>query len=211
VTAAVLIWAGLLIALLVLFVAVARRMAMLTARTRELERIQRSVESLDRRLGAAVDPLVGRLDGIRRHPGDVEGLARDLGPAQSMLRDLAVEARALQLPAALAAQGEVMAHETERAVRAADLVAHGLETMLAARGGFETGAQTSLKRGALNLRHAREVFGQAAREIATLQPADLAPGAPGVRESVPNSVPRLGSTYGDAGDPDLEGPFEPRM
>ena len=207
-TAGAIIWAGLLIALVVLFVAVSRRMSILIARTRELERLQRSVETIDRRLGAAVDPLVARLDGLRRHAGDAEGLARDLVSARAMLLDLQAEARALQVPASLSAQGEVLVHEMERAVRAADLVTHGMDAMLAARGAYDGEAQTSLKRGALNLRHAREVFGRVAAEIAALRPADLAPGAGGGGAT---SVPRGGSTYGEAGDADLEGPFEPRM
>jgi hypothetical protein len=212
VTAGAIIWAGLLIALIVLFVAVTRRMSILIARTRELERLQRSVESIDLRLGAAVDPLVARLDGLRRHAGDVEGLARDLVSARAMLLDLAAEARALQVPASLAAQGAAMVHETDRAVRAADLVTHGMDAMLAARGVYEGEAQTSLKRGALNLRHAREVFGRVAAEIAALRPADLAPGAGGASGGGATSpVPRGGTTYGDAGDADVEGPFEPRM
>ena len=207
-TAGAVVWAGVLVALCVLFVAIARRLSALIARTRELERIQRSVESIDRRLGAAADPLVARLDGIRRHAGDTEGLARDLGPARSMLRDLAIEVRTLELPVALAALGEVLVNEAERAVRAADMVAHGLDAMLTARGPSEVEAQTSLKRGALNLRHAREVFGRAAGEIAALQPADLATGA---RRVSPSPVPRAGATQGDGVDPDPEGPFEPRM
>ncbi len=207
-TAWAIIWAALLVALFVLFVVIARRMSALIERTHNLERIQRSVESIDRRLGAAADPLVARLDGIRRHSGDPEGLARDLGPAEAMLRELAVETRALQVPALLGRQRAVMVHEAERAVRAVELVAHGMDALLAARRGYEAEAQTSLKRGALNLRHAREAFGQVAREIAALRPADLAPGA---QAAAPSTVPRAGSAYGDAVDTDLDGPFEPRM
>jgi hypothetical protein len=208
VTAGAIVWAGLLVALLALFVVTARRMSALAARTRDLERIQRSVESIDRRLAAVADPLVVRLDGIRRNPGDAEGLARDLVPARATLEDLAAEARTLQLPAGFAAQASVMVHETERAVRAADMVAHGLNTMLVARRSSELEAQTSLKRGALNLRHAREAFGRAAAVIAALQPADLAPGALG---GAAGSSSQGGTTYGDSTDTSLEGPFEPRM
>jgi hypothetical protein len=208
VTVGAIIWAGLLVALVALFVVITRRMSTLIGKTRGVEELQRSVESMDRRLGAAVDPVVTRLDGIRRRAGDAEGLARDLVPARAMLLDLAAEARALELPESLAAQGAVMVHETARAVRAVDLVAHGLEALLSARGSYEGEAQTSLKRGALNLRHAREAFARAAAEIAAVRPADL---APGVRWGAANPVPGGGTTYGDSGDTDLEGPFEPRM
>jgi hypothetical protein len=208
VIAAVIIWAGLLVALLALFVTTARRMSELAARTRELERIQQSVASIDTRLAAVADPLVARLDEIRRHAGDTEGLARDLAPARATLEDLAVEARTLQLPAWLTPQAAVMVQEAERAVRAVDMVAHGLDAMLVARRNFEVEAQTSLKRGTLNLRHARDAFRRAAAAIAALQPADLAPGAH-TGASIP--VPRGVTTYGEAGESELEGPFEPRM
>lgn len=207
-TAGAIIWAGLLVALLILFVLTARRMSELAARTRELERLQRSVESIDRRLAAATDPLIARVDAIRRHAGDAESLARDLGPARGMLEELAVEARAIRLPTGLAAQASVMIQEADRAVRAADMVAHGLDTMLAVRGNFGTEAEVSLKRGALNLRHAREAFGRAAAAVAALQPADLAPGAPG---GVVIPAPGGGTSFDGSSDSSPEGPFEPRM
>ena len=122
-------------------------------------------------------------------PATRKASSEDLGPARAMLQDLAVEVRALEMPAALAALGEALVNEAERAVRATDLVAHGLDSLLASRGPYEAEAQTSLKRGALNLRHAREVFGRAAGEIvAALQPADLAPGPHGVSNTYPPVV-----------------------
>ena len=207
-TAGAIIWAALLVALLALFVGTARRMSELAARTRELERLQGSVESIDRRLAAATEPLIARLDAIRRHAGDAGSLAGDIGPARGMLEELSVEARALQLPARLSAQKSVMVQETERAVRAADMVAHGLDVMLAARGNYGTEAEVSLKRGALNLRHARDAFGRAAAAVAALQPADLAPGAAG---GVASPVPGAGTAFDGSSDSSPEGPFEPRM
>ena len=207
-TAGAIIWAGLLVALLALSVVVIRRMSGLIARTRDLERFQRVVESIDRRLAGVTDPLVDRLDGIRRHGGDPSGLAVDIGPARAVLEALAAEARSLQTPVGLTAYAAVMVHETERAVRAADMVAHGLDTMATARRDFDTEAQTSLKRGALNLRHAREAIGRAAAAVAALRPADLAPGAPG---GPANPSSQGGLTFDRGADPDLEGPFEPRM
>jgi hypothetical protein len=199
---------GVLAGLLMVFLVTTRRMSVLIARTRDLERVQRSVESIDLRLAAVIDPLVARLDEIRRRGGDPQALARDLGPAQAMLGDLADEARALRLPEVLADQASVMIHETERAARAAELVEHGLGAMLAARGHRELEAQTSLKRGALNLRHAREAFGRAAAVVAALRPADVA-GRPGYGLRGPAPTPRPVPTEQD--DQDVDGSFEPRM
>jgi hypothetical protein len=90
-----------------------------------------------------------------------------------MLEDLAVETRKLRMPAVLAGQAAVMVHEMDRALRATELVGHGMDGLLAARGHRELEAQTSLKRGALNLRHARDAFGRAAAEVAAVRPADV--------------------------------------
>ena len=207
-TAGAIIWAGLLVALFGLFIVVARRMTGLIARTRELERIQVSVGSIDGRLAAAIDPLDARHDGIRRHGGDAAALARDLGPTRVLLQDLAVEAGALRMPAGLAAQASVLVNETKRAAAAADLVVRGLDATLSGSGSIQAEAQTSLKRGALNLRHAREAVGQVAAEIAALRPADLAPGAVAGR---PNAASPGGAPFAEDADPELEEPSEPRM
>ena len=63
--------------------------------------------------------------------------------------------------------------ELERAVRALDLLDHGLRTALEGRRDSGAEAQVSLKRGTLNLRHARDAVARVAREIAILRPADV--------------------------------------
>ena len=100
-----------------------------------------------------------------------------------------------------------MVHETERAVRAADLVAHGLDALLAAGATYEMEAQTSLKRGTLNLRHAREVFGRAA---ARRSPRCSRPTSPVMRARSPGARRRVGpDLHGGHRRPDLEGPLNP--
>jgi hypothetical protein len=180
VTPGTLLWFVILVILVWLFVIMTRRMSVLVARTRDLEDLQRTVDSIDRRLAAASGPLIVRLDEIRRHAGDPQALAQDLGASLSMLEELASETRALRLPAPLAGPGAVMVHEVERAVRAAELVAHGLDALVAGRGNRQLEAETSLKRGTLNLRHSRDAFGRAAAQVASMRPSDLAP-SPGDR------------------------------
>lgn len=209
--AGVILWLALVVVLLGLFVVIARRASVLIARTRALQRLQRSVESIDRRLAATSDPLVARLDDVRRHEGDPHSLAQDLGPALAILEELATETAALRVPAVLAGQGAAMIHETERAVRAAELVGHGLDALLATHGHRELEAHTSLKRGALNLRHAREAFAQAAAQVAALRPVDLA-ARPGTRPRASIRTATTATTRPfDAGNRDPDGPFEPRM
>jgi len=197
------LWLVILGVLAVLFVIVLRRMSVMIARTRDLERFQKQVTSLDGRLATTADPFVARLDEIRRRSGDPRELAAGLPAAQETFRTLAAEGRTLKPPAALAHQAVAFVSELDRASRAADLVEHGLDALLADRSGRELEAQTSLKRGALNLRHAREAAARLRKEVSALGPADLLPsaGAP-PRTSAAPSMP----TYIVDADIDAEGP-----
>lgn len=194
------IWLVLLVALALLALSILRRMSALTARTRELERFQATVASIDLRLGAVIDPLVRGLDETRRRAGDPGSLAGAAAEAQVVLEALTAETRALSAPAGLVAPTAAMAAELERAARAAALVEHGLGSLSTASLGRDLEGQTSIKRGALNLRHARDAFGLLAGQVADLRPADLAPipGGEGGR-SRPQAV-TLPPETGEGGD-----------
>ncbi len=197
------LWLVILGVLGVVAVITLRRMSVLAARTRSLERFQRVVISIDARLATIADPFVAQLDEIRRRSGDPQALAALLPGAQESLRALAADGRALKAPAPLAAQTVSLVVELDRAVRAADMVEHGIDALLAHRGGRDLEAQTSLKRGALNLRHAREATARIAREVAALRPADLMARPEGsVRSAAAPAVP----TYLVDADMDGEGP-----
>ena len=83
---AAILWLVVLVALVILFAMVARRMSVLVGRTRDLEQFQQQVGGIDSRLDAVVGPLVTRLDEIRRRSGDPQGLADGLPVAQEALR-----------------------------------------------------------------------------------------------------------------------------
>ncbi|HEX5148300.1 MAG TPA: hypothetical protein VFW02_04415 [Candidatus Limnocylindrales bacterium] len=174
---AAVLWLALLLALVALFARVTLRMRALVARTRDLERVQQAVESVDRRLAGVVDPLVRGLDETRRHAGDPASLAAMASEAQVVIDALIAETRALVVPAAVPVPVTAMTAELERASRAASLVQHGLAALENVGIGRDLEGQTSIKRGTLNLRHAKDAFAQLARQVAALQPADLAPGA----------------------------------
>lgn len=201
-----LLWLALLVVLGLLFVVTLRRMSALVARTRDLERYQRAVESLDNRFATAVGPLVRGLDETRRHAGDPSSVRDQLAEAQAVLAQLQRDTRALEPPAPLAGTVAPLAGDVDRAVRAASMVEHGLGSMVRASLGRDLEAQTSLKRGSLNLRHAQEAFALRVREIAGLRPADLAPGA-----RHPGTYPASVGIYAAPGDEDLDAGFEPRM
>ncbi|MEO5966371.1 MAG: hypothetical protein ABIR11_12975 [Candidatus Limnocylindrales bacterium] len=197
-----LIWLLVFAVLGLLFLVTARRMSTLIGRTRDLERFQKGVHSLERRLGTLADPFVGQLDEIRRRSGNPEGVAEILPGTQDALRTLAAEGRTLRAPGRLADPAVAFVVELERAVRAADLVEHGLNALLADRGGRDLEAQTSLKRGALNLRHARDAATRIAGEIGAVSPADLVPRPGEVRR--PTAAPSMPTYLVDA-DIDVEG------
>ncbi len=200
-----LVWLALLVVLALLFVVVLRRASMLVARTRSLERFQGAVESLDHRFAAVVGPLVAGLDEIRRHAGDPAALRDQLTETQAVLDQLQGEAGGLAAPVGLVGTATAMRGDLDRAQRAASLVEHGLASMVNTTLGRDLEAQTSLKRGALNLRHAQGAFALRAREVAALRPADLLPGAPR-----PPGRAAAGGDPADGSD-DLNGSFDPRM
>jgi hypothetical protein len=105
-----------------------------------------------------------------------------------MLESLRGECRALPAPSLAAGLVAALVGDLDRAMRAASLVEHGLGAMAGTSLGRDLEAQTSLKRAALNLRHARESFAQRARDVAALRPADVAPGAPPAAVSAPLGV-----------------------
>jgi hypothetical protein len=173
-----LVWLALLVVLALLFVATLRRASALAARTRSLERFQGAADSLDRRFAAIVGPLVAGLDEIRHHVGDPAALRDQLTATQAGLDELQNEAEGLAAPTGLVGMVTLMRGDLDRAQRAASLVEHGLASMVNTTIGRDLEAQTSLKRGSLNLRHAQGAFALRAREVAALRPADLLPGAP---------------------------------
>ena len=168
-----LLWLVVLIVLVVLFALTVRRLSTLMGRTRDLELYQKQVRHLAARLAATADPVVAQLDEIRRRSGDPRALAEAMPGVQDALRAIAGEGRSARVPAGLGREASAFTVELERAVRAGELVGHGLDALVADRGGRDLEAQTSLKRGALNLRHATEAASRIAGEIEAVRPADL--------------------------------------
>lgn len=178
---ATILWLAFLVALALLFLRVVLRMRALVARTKGLERVQLAVESLDVRLAGVVDPLVRGLDETRRHAGDPASLSAAAVEAQAVIEVLTAEARAMAVPAGIPVPVAAMTAELERAARAASLVEHGLAAMTPASLGRDLEAQTSIKRGTLNLRNARDAFALLAGQVAAIRPSDLAPVSGGAR------------------------------
>jgi hypothetical protein len=149
-----------LFALLVIaFAYVLRRAARVVAVTREDEAFRRDGAALADRVVAALAAGVERIDRVRRR-NDAPWMLDDVLPQLlETLGALRAEADALVPPTALATVGARIAEEIDRAARAVETVRHG-RVLLGVGAGRprELEGETSIKRGYLNLLHAREAL-----------------------------------------------------
>jgi hypothetical protein len=209
VTPGIAIWLGVLLVLVLLFVFVVRRISGLVTQTRDLEGFQRQVAELDAAFASVAEPLIGALDDIvRNRMGDPTHVAGELPHGAAALRETADRARRLEAPAGLGAEATSIVRELDRAARAADLAARGLEGLLAARNDRQGEWTVDLKRGSLNLRNARETVRGVTSRVMALTTAELL----ARRDSPwnqPAGAPRVYRV--DGTDEDPPDTFEPRM
>jgi hypothetical protein len=138
---------------------VLRRASRLIAETRQIDGFRRAVDDLVERVGTSLDGLTSRIDAVRRHTLPAEALADNLIAATDAVERYADEARAIRGPRGSAHIRDAIVAELERAARAIEMVEHGRSILTSARvGGRELEAQTAIKRGYLNLIHAREAI-----------------------------------------------------
>jgi hypothetical protein len=158
--------------LVVLFVAFLRRAGRLVAATRDVERFRRQVADLAGRVETSLGEVSGRVDAVRRNQLDAAGVADDLSASLDAFDRYTTEARGLHPPVDGHAIRDGIVGELERARRALEMVEHGCAIQASARAGSrELEAQTAIKRGYLNVLHAREAITRHAAEAATLVPA----------------------------------------
>ena len=160
------------------FAIVLRRAGRIVARTREIESFRSSVRELAGRIDQSLEGAAGRIDAVRRQQLGAATIGATIEAATDAISRYTDEARALHGPPAAESIRDDLVAELERADRALAMVGHGA-TILAQtiRRGRELEAQTSIKRGYLNLVHAREaIHAHAAR--AEAMDATLAPAPP---------------------------------
>ena len=159
-----------LVALFLLFL---RRAGRLVAATRDLERFRRQVGDLTSRIETSLGEVSGRVDAVRRGQLDASVIADDISASLDGVDRYAEEARALRPPGEGNAIRDGIVAELERAKRALQMVEHGRSIQVSARAGSrELEAQTAIKRGYLNVLHAREAIVRHAAEAAGLSPPD---------------------------------------
>ena len=151
------------IALAAGLVVVFRGSGRIAARTRELNQFKAAVKDLtlraDTLLGAAADEI----DAVRHQQAGPEAIGHAVTEATGALEQCEEEARAWSGSRKAQAIRDDLVGELERAVRALGMVEHGADMLASARrGARDLEAQTSIKRGYLNLIHAREAIARQA-------------------------------------------------
>ncbi len=146
---------------------VARRARDVVAVARDADQGRRTIADLSARADAVLARAIGPIDQVRRGLVEPQAIADDLGGIDEELRGLAAEAREATVPAGLMPFLLAIRDELARSERALAMAEHGRSILTSARvRGRELEAGTSVKRGYLNLLHAREAIADAAARAA---------------------------------------------
>jgi len=186
------------LALAIGFAIVLRRAGRIVARTREIEGFRSSVRDLTTRIDQSLEGAAGRIDAVRRGQLGADTIGPTIAAATDAISRYTLAARALKGPSIAAEVRDAIVEDLERAERALGMVDHGAGILAQVRRrGRELEAQTSIKRGYLNLIHAREAIVRhaAAAEELELPPLDApqpkpAKAAKPAKPSVPAGQPR---------------------
>jgi len=153
--------------LVAVFLVVLRRISLILADSREASIFRKGVESLAARVDATLADIIGRIDALRRQQIEADEIVIPLDQALQQLLAYSEEARALGGPPTVAGPEAAFAAEIDRADRALQMVEHGASILGSAGSAqrfFE--AQTTIKRGYLNVLHARDAIARHGQEIA---------------------------------------------
>jgi hypothetical protein len=163
------------VALATAFAIILRRAGRLLAATRDVERFRRQVGDLGQRIETSLAEISLRVDALRRGQLDARALSDDLTASLEAVSLYAEEAKALQPPLESTQIRTGLIDELDRAARAIGMIEHGCSIQISARAGArELEAQTAIKRGYLNVLHAREAIHRHRLEVAILTPAEEA-------------------------------------
>jgi hypothetical protein len=164
------------VALVAGMVVVFRRTDRIVARTRELEEFRVALHDLAARIDLSLEGATGRIDSVRHHELPADALADTLSAATDAVERYIEEAKALTPPSQAKGIRTEIVGDLERAGRALAMVEHGATIMVAVRrGNRELEGQTAIKRGYLNLLHAREAI---ARHAASADGLEARPSDP---------------------------------
>ncbi len=140
-----------------------RRTGRIAARTREIERFRGAVKDLAGRVDTLLGAAAGQIDTVRHLQAGPDAISQTVTEATEALQRYGEEARGWDGPRRAQSIRDDLVAELERAIRALGMVEHGTDMLASARrGARDLEAQTSIKRGYLNLIHAREAIARQA-------------------------------------------------
>lgn len=157
------------IALAAGLVVVFRRSGSIARRSHEVGAFKAAVADLAARIEISLEGATARIDAVRRQQVPADTISPTIEAANDALERYLVEMRALRGPKPAAIIRDRLVGDLERATRALGMVEHGASIQAQVhRRSRELEAQTSLKRGYLNLMHAREAIARHALEASEL-------------------------------------------
>ena len=159
--------------LLTLFLLVLRRAGRFIASTRDVECFRRQTGDLAARVETSLGEICARIDAVRRGQLGADQVGDDISASLDAVGRYADEARGLRPPADGRAIRDEIVAALDRSARALEMIEHGRQIQASARsGGREIEAQTAIKRGYLNVLHARESIALQARAARDLSATD---------------------------------------
>lgn len=164
-----LVLAALVALAIVLFV---RRASGALTKTRQVERFQSESAALGMRLDLLLEGTISRVDAVRRHELPPADAVPDLESAIEALDAALGDAEALRAPDGFAPSRHAIVFEIRHAQRALDMVLHGCDVITGPRARSRyPESQISIKRGYLNLLHAREALARHTADLAAARDA----------------------------------------
>ena len=158
-----------LVVVLAVAVTFAFRLSGWLVQTRRLLAFQVATADLTFRAEATLAAVSEQVDGVRRGMRPGEEITADLARAMASAAGYAAEGRLLHPPPEGTALVAGIVEELERAERALEMVDHGCQLVeTGTRREHDPESQTSIKRGYLNLLHARESIAEHATAAAAL-------------------------------------------
>lgn len=158
------------IALAAGLIVVFRRTDTIARHSREIETFKTAVRDLTVRIETSLEGATSRIDAVRRQQVGAETMGPTIEAATDAVERYRTEVLALRGPAPTTAIRDALVADLDRAARALQMADHGAAMLSQGRRrGRELEAQTSLKRGYLNLMHTREALERHAAEAAALE------------------------------------------
>jgi hypothetical protein len=147
------------IALAAGLVVVYRGTGRIAARSREILQFKAAVKDLTLRADTLLAAAAAQIDAVRHQQAGPEAISQTVADATETLERYGDEARTWSGSRRAQAIRDDLVGELDRAIRALGMVEHGTDMLASARrGARDLEAQTSIKRGYLNLIHAREAI-----------------------------------------------------